>query len=115
VSLIARVAAMATITELRRRQRREVQISCWCPSPLLRDAVSKAIDTFMIGQNFIPLSDGTECRIRYTTTQVFDQSQNVQLFRRDLIYNCEFMATVAIPAPVMIFGSLVQGASTTTV
>jgi len=115
VLLIARVAAMAAATEVRRRLRREVQVSCWCPNPLLRDSVSKIVDTFMIGNNVISLSDGTECRIRYATTQIFDQSQNVQLFRRDLAYNCEFCATVSTPAPVMIFGDLVRGAAIATV
>ncbi len=105
-SLIVRVVTGATMTQELRRQRREVRVSCWCPSPVLRDAVSTAVDLWMAGVSFIGLPDDTSVHVCYSSTEVYDQSQNALLFRRDLCYKCDYTVTSTASAPVMLFGDL---------
>jgi hypothetical protein len=107
ISLSARVATNTTVSRGLRRQRREIQISCWCPTPLLRDSVCKISDLTIASQSFIDLADGTKAHVRYASTQVYDQSQNALLYRRDLCYKCEYTVVGTTIAPIMLFGDLV--------
>jgi hypothetical protein len=104
--MIARVVTNATVSEGLRRQRREIQVSCWCPSAALRDLVCQAIDLAFASSSFIALTDETKAHVRYVSTQVYDQSQNALLYRRDLCYLCEYTIINGTVAPVMLFGDL---------
>ena len=106
-TIIARAVVNTTVSREIRRQRREIQANCWCPSPLLRDSVCSIIDQIISGSPFITLSDGTKAHGRYISTQVYDQSQNALLYRRDLHYKFEFTMINTTVAPVMLFGDLV--------
>jgi hypothetical protein len=108
-SLKARVVTDATVSRELRRQRRDVQISCWCPTTTLRDLVCNTIDMAMVSASFIALSDGTKARTRYLSTEVYDQSQNALLYRRDLRYSCEYATIARTTVPVMLFGELMTG------
>jgi hypothetical protein len=107
-TLIGRVVMNSTVSRELRRQRREIQANCWCPSPLLRDAVCSVVDQTISGSPFIALSDGTKAHARYVSTQVYDQSQNALLYRRDLHYKFEFTMIRTTVEPVMLFGDLVR-------
>jgi hypothetical protein len=107
-SLIARVAANATVTNGVRRQRREIQIISWCPSPGLRDSLCKIVDIALATSPFIELSDTTVAHGHYVSTHVYDQSQNALLYRRDLCYRYEYTTIDSVAAPVMLFGDLVN-------
>jgi hypothetical protein len=89
-----------------RRQVQSFRIICWCPTPLLRDAVSSAIDLSLATIRFITLSDGTAARLIFSSSTVFDQSQDAILYRRDLIYSVEYATTLSALQPSMLFGSL---------
>ena len=65
-----------------------------------------AIDQALSGQRFLALPDGTSGRLTYAGTTVFDQSQNAQLYRRDLTYNVEYPTIVSSTQPAMLFGDL---------
>ena len=108
VMMTSRVVATATVEQALRRQRREIQINCWCPSVALRDLVGTTIDLALSESSFIDISDGTKAHIRYVTTQVYDQSQNALLYRRDLCYDFEYFSIERTTAPVMLFGVLVR-------
>jgi hypothetical protein len=108
ISLVARVVVNASVSWGLRRQRRDIQVNCWCPSPMLRDSVGKAIDLALASQPFINLADGTRTHVRYVSTQVFDQSQNALLYRRDFCYKCEYTIIGSTVAPVMLFGDLIN-------
>jgi hypothetical protein len=114
-SIVARVVADSTSTQEIRRQEREIRIISWCPTPTLRDITSSIIDSTLAGLSFINLADGTQARLSYNGTQVFDQSQNALLYRRDLIYTTEYPTMITVTAPGMLFGSLVINADTLTV
>jgi hypothetical protein len=106
-TLSARLITRATVSRGLRRQGKEVQVSCWCPSPALRDSISKAVDSGMANAAFLDLVDGTKARVRYVSTQVYDQSQNALLYRRDLCFMCEYTVIESTEAPIMLFGDLV--------
>jgi hypothetical protein len=111
----ARVVPDGVGTQEIRRQEREVRVIAWCPTPLLRDQVTAAIDASLANQSFITLGDGTSARLEYHGTQVFDQSQNALLYRRDLIYKAEYASVATISGPGMLFGSLLMDADSLTV
>jgi hypothetical protein len=108
ISLVARVVTNATATQALRRQRNEIQIICWCPSPSLRDSVGAIVDLAMVCSPFISLSDETKSHVRYISTQVYDQSQNALLYRRDLRYRFEYTTVDGTTVPVMLFGDLLK-------
>jgi hypothetical protein len=107
-SLIARVAPQAVATCIMRRHRRELRICCWCPSQAIRDNVCKSVDLALASSPIVALADGTTARIHYLSTQVYDQSVNALLYRRDLHYICEYMMTATSVLPCMLFGDLVS-------
>jgi hypothetical protein len=105
-AMTARVVTNATVSESLRRQRREIQVSFWCPSAAVRDSVCQAVDLALTSSPFIALTDETKAHVRYVSTQVYDQSQNALLYRRDLCYLCEYTMISGTIAPVMLFGDL---------
>jgi hypothetical protein len=107
-SLHSRVVMNASVSQSLRRQRREVLICCWCPSAVLRDSVCKSVDFALAVSSFIGLADNTKAHVRYVATQVYDQSQNALLYRRDVCYKFEYTVINSTSAPVMLFGDLIN-------
>jgi hypothetical protein len=103
-SLIARAVTNSAFSQGVRRQRRGIDVSCWCPSTALRDSVCRTVDIALTSSPFIPLTDETKAHVRYISTQVYDQSQNALLYRRDLCYLFEYTSISQTFAPVMLFG-----------
>lgn len=108
IVLIARVVMNGIVSRELRRQRREIQVNCWCPNASLRDMVAATIDMGVSLSPFISISDGTMAHVRYVFTQAYDQSQNALLYRRDLCYEFEYTEIQCTSAPVMLFGDLVR-------
>ncbi|MBS0558434.1 MAG: hypothetical protein JSR21_00085 [Proteobacteria bacterium] len=92
-----------------RRQVQDFRVVCWCPTPLLRDRVAQVVDTSLAGITFVPLPDGTSARLTFAGTSVLDQSQNANLYRRDLVYSAEYPTTSSGTQPAMLFGDLTLG------
>jgi hypothetical protein len=111
-SVLARVVTEAAVMQEVRRQEQGFRITCWCPTPASRDASTSAIDLLLAGQQFIDLADGTQGRLQYRGTLVFDQSQDALLYRRDLLYDVEYPTIVVALQPAMLFGDLVLNAGT---
>jgi len=109
-SIIARVVADSPTAREVRRQNRDVRISCWCPTPALRDNVASMIDVALASRVFFALPDSSQAHIAYKNTTVFDQSQNAALYRRDLIYAVEYPTILSVSAPAMLFGDLALNA-----
>jgi hypothetical protein len=106
-NLLARVVADAPVQQEVRRQEQDFRITCWCPTPASRDAAATAIDQSLSSMRFLALPDGTQGRLIYSGTTVFDQSQNASLYRRDLMYSVEYATTLSASQPAMLFGNLV--------
>lgn len=104
-SVIARVVADQSFTTETRRQRAGFRVSCWCSSPALRDQVASLIDASLSIITFLSLADGSSARLTQTGSVTFDQSQNANLYRRDLNYAVEFATTITEALPSLIFGN----------
>jgi hypothetical protein len=104
--VLARVVADASSLMEVRRQVQSFRITCWCPTPLLRDTTATAIDSSLAMARFIRMPDNSTARIIFSGTTVFDQSQNAILYRRDLTYTVEYATTITDQQPSMLFGSL---------
>jgi hypothetical protein len=88
-----------------RRQEKDIRIACWCPTPLVRDAVASAVDMGVYQLSFLTLSDQTQSRITYKNTASYDQAQNALLYRRDLIYTVEYSSIMTFKQSSMLFGA----------
>jgi hypothetical protein len=110
-TMTARIVTNATVTQGLRRQRREIQVNFWSPSPALRDSVSRTVDIALTAASFIGLADQTKAHVHYVSTQIYDQSENALLYRRDLCYKCEYTMISSATAPVMLFGDLFKNGS----
>ncbi len=105
-SIIARVVGDgASLTEWA-RQEQGFRVSAWCPSPMLRDSVCSAIGGALSAVTFLTLADGTAGRLRYRSTASFDDDQDAQLYRRDLLYDVEYGTTLGQAVPSMLFGTV---------
>jgi hypothetical protein len=104
--LVARVVVAGRHHREVRRQERDIRIICWCPTPSVRDAAAQAIDLALARYPFLPLRDGSAARVLYKGTSVYDQAQNAQLYRRDLVFMAEYPTIVSDDLPAMLFGDL---------
>lgn len=104
-SVVARVACDHEASVESRRQEKDLRVTCWCPTPMVRDAVAAAIDVKLNQIGFLPLPDATDARIVYRNTASYDQAQNALLYRRDLVYTVEYATITTIEQPSMLFGA----------
>jgi hypothetical protein len=111
-SVLARVVTGATSMQEMRRQVQGFRITCWCPTPITRDVSASAVDSVLAALQFIGLRDGSQGRLQYRGTLVFDQSQDALLYRRDLLYDIEYPTVIMALQPAMLFGDLVLNSAT---
>ena len=109
--VLARVVADAPAQQEVRRQTQVFRVTCWCPTPQTRDAAAGAIDLAMAPLTFLDLADGSQGRVIYAGTTVFDQSQDALLYRRDLLYSVEYATVLTVTQPAMLFGALEMNAA----
>lgn len=107
--LKARVVAKQPALMQTRRQEQLFRITCWCPDPPTRDATAAAIDAALAQMMFIPLSDGSQGRVRFRSGAVLDQAEDASLYRRDLVYSVEYATTLSALLPTMLFADITLG------
>jgi hypothetical protein len=103
--LLARVEQAQSAFRETRRQRQSFRVSCWCPDPMSRDQVASTIDAAIANTAFLTLADGTGARITLEGGTTIDQAENATLYRRDLIYACDYATTLTAAQPAMVFGT----------
>jgi hypothetical protein len=103
--LLARVEQAQSAYRETRRQKQSFRVSCWCPGPILRDQVAATIDATIANTSFLALADGTSARITLAGGATIDQSENANLYRRDLIYAADYATTLTAVQPAMVFGT----------
>jgi hypothetical protein len=96
-----RIGVVGTAIQEVARQKRNVMISLWCSSPDIRDNAAKLFDPILKSTNFLSMPDGTKCRLIYVSSPVTDQLEKEAIYRRDLIYSCEYGTIITIPAPTV--------------
>jgi hypothetical protein len=105
-TVLGRVVVDTPVSKEVRRQSHNLRIGCWCPTPVLRDQVCSLLDSTLAALPFIVTDDEASTRITYRGTQIFDQSQNALLYRRDMVYQVEYPTLSSQTAPAMLFGDL---------
>jgi hypothetical protein len=94
--LQARIAATASMWTRQKQQEKTYWITCWCPTPAMRDVLAPAIDVALSKIDRITLADQSLARLRYALSRTCDEGQKVQIYRRDVVYTVEYeTATVA--------------------
>jgi hypothetical protein len=91
--LAARVGGFGTVIRETKRQKRNFQISFWCPTPTLRDALVPPVDQVLADIDFLTLPDGSAGRLLYVSSPPTDRVEREGLYRRDLIYSVEYGTT----------------------
>jgi hypothetical protein len=103
--VLARVEQAQSAFRETRRQSQSFRVSCWCPTPALRDQTCAAIDTALANTNFLTLADGTAARLSLAGGTTIDQMENATLYRRDLLYAAEYATILTSAQPAMVFGT----------
>jgi hypothetical protein len=110
-----RVAGQFGIWTEEARQERGIQITCWCATPALRDALAAPIDLALKQLPFFATPDQSAVRLRYARTMMTDEGEKVQIFRRDLFYTVEYptvsVGTAAQTAAIGVSSALDGGPS----
>lgn len=112
---VAQVVSDSASTAEVGRQWDGIQISAWCPDPLSRDALASAAmsalntmqDTNGNFTKHMALPDGSDGIIKFARQYTFDQSQNANLYRRDLIFEVEYPTIDKQTFPAMLFGEVI--------
>ena len=93
-----------------RRQVQDFQMSCFAPSPLVRDALCSAVDLMLAQSTRTMLPDGWSVFIRYHGTRVNDRPTKDRVWRRDLFCAVEYPTVETMTAGEMLFGIETIGA-----
>ena len=99
-----RTAGFAPLFRETRRQRASLKAAFWAPDGTTRDIACKVVDGALAALHFIPLVDGTACRLRGEGSYVSDTDQKAGLWRRDLRYGVEYPTTDTMTAPAVLWG-----------
>ena len=102
-----RVGTGGTATREVRRQQRQFQISVWAPTPEARVAVVEVFDPVLADLPRLALPDGQLARLIYHNSVDIDADQLRGIYRRDLIYSCEFATNRTISATQIVAGEVV--------
>lgn len=103
--LKARVEQEQSAYRETRRQRQHFRVTCWCPTPDLRDQTASTIDISLANTNFLTLADGTYARLTLAGGATIDQMENANLYRRDLLYAADYATILTAAQPAMVFGT----------
>lgn len=76
-----------------RREVRQFQISVWASCFDKRDPVSGALDALLADINRVDLPDGQTANIEYVSSRQDDGNQKQGVYRRDLMYQCDYATT----------------------
>lgn len=103
--LIARVEQAQSAFKETRRQKQNFRVTCWCPTPQLRDAAASTIDAALAATAFLTLADGTSARLTLAGGTTTDDLENANLYRRDLLYAADYATILTAAQPAMVFGT----------
>lgn len=95
--LSAGVSAIVPLQATVGRQRRVFELTCWCPTPSMRDSLGSQIDAYFknnTSRRFVVAADQTYAKIIYRGTLMADELQKLNIYRRDLMYEVEYFTTV---------------------
>ena len=94
--LKAGVSAVVPLQATIGRQRRIIKITCWCPTPTMRDSLGSQIDAYYKNnttRRIVITADNTYAKIVYRGTLMADDLERTNIYRRDLMYELEYFTT----------------------
>lgn len=100
-SMVVRQGGQAVMGKVIHRQRQSVMVTVWAPNDAVRTAAAILADIAVKENIKITLPDTSECIIRYLRSMSSDQTEKADLYRRDLIYDCEFATVQQFPGYVV--------------
>ena len=81
------------------RECQSVMVTVWAPDHATRTLLAKAIDVAIKSTIITTLAvDQSQLKVVFRQTQISDEHQNVTVYRRDLVYDCEFATVLTFPA-----------------
>ncbi len=86
-----------------RRQSVLFRVTCWCPTPAVRDAVGACVGVALAGVSFLDVK-GWGCRVRLASETVSDEGAAARAWRRDMLYRVEYPTVLEQSLPSMLFG-----------
>jgi hypothetical protein len=92
-TLLVANGGMGTAWLETRRQKQLFQITAWCPTPTVRDALGPFIKTLFSNIERFGLPDNSFASIGYDHGLTTDRSQLQQCYRRDFFYSVEYPTT----------------------
>ncbi len=102
--IVARVVGSGTSIMETRRQEQGVMVAVWCSTPAARDLLASGVDQILSSTDWFELADGASARLRYRETFETDESENANLYRRNLDYIVEYPTTMTMSSSQMAFG-----------
>jgi hypothetical protein len=95
--LDVRQGGVGLLGKVTHRQCQYVMITVWAPTHKARSVISKAIDTLIKSAIVVVLPDSSAVKIVGDRTTISDEQQNQSIYRRDLIYDCEYGTLLTFP------------------
>ena len=100
-SLVVRQGGVGTLGKVTHRQSHAVMVTVWAPTPDARTAAAAAIDNVIKQSNKVSMPDTSQALIIYSRTNTIDEQQTSTVYRRDLIYDCEYATVEQFPGYVV--------------
>lgn len=88
-----KVGGIGTQMRELKRQMQDIAITIWAPTPDARKALATQLDAALAAIDYITLPDTQKARWYYHRTILTDSLEQSKVYRRDLVYNCEYATT----------------------
>ena len=95
--IVVRQGGVATLGKVTHRQRHDVMLTTWTPDKTSRATLAKAIDVALKETIRITLPDTSQAKLCYSRTNLSDDQQSAGIYRRDLIFECEYATLQTFP------------------
>ena len=108
--LVAHIGAPATAAQATHRQKDQILISVWAPSPTMRNVVAAAIDVAFKAVNRITFPDTSSGNLVYIRNAQLDNHERAAIYRRDLVYSVEYATLQTFTVwPITSFNPTLDG------
>lgn len=95
-AIVMRGGAPGKVVSSVRRMAVQVMVTIWAPSPQLRSSVGSAVATALINNYRFDLADASQVRLTFSRMDDWDNRENANLYRRDLVFTAEYAITETV-------------------
>ena len=100
-ALTVRQGAPGVLGRVTHRQRHSIMVTAWAPTPAIRSALAAPIDNYLKRTITARMSDTTLAIFCYSHTNLTDEHELVSVYRRDLVFDCEYATVWQFPGYVV--------------